>query len=84
MSMPKRGCKLLAVLDRFLVKRKAHLEAVERALGGFHIEKIRVQHSATVYARRAPSSVHFDFKARNRSTRIDDSSFESYYWPKLT
>jgi hypothetical protein len=41
MSMPQDGGKLLAVLDRFRVKRKAHLEAVESAVTGFHIEEVR-------------------------------------------
>ena len=51
MSMTNCRGKLLAVLDRFNVKRKADLEAVESAVAGFHIEEVRFQHS-TSYGRR--------------------------------
>ena len=48
MSEPKRRSKFFAVRDRFVIERKTHLEAVEGALGVFHIEVVRLgQHPCT-------------------------------------
>jgi hypothetical protein len=56
---PKLRRKFAAVPDGFIVALKAHLKAVEGALGVFHIEEVRLQHSS-ILRRRAPSSVNFD------------------------